>query len=171
MKKSTIIIIFIVYLASIILIGFFGMKVKAYDIKKYVKTIEMSVEAEDEKMFKFENLGIDDTTKNNLYSLTIYFDKALTGEFEVDGIMENKKYLPLTLIPKVTYDTGDVADAKGESIKYSISNPLITKNGYAELSNYGVLTCYKRDVMFSVYISPASIGRIGSGAIIQVYIK
>ena len=171
MKKSTAIIIFIIYLVSIVMIGFFGMKVKVYDIKKFVKSIEMTVESEDEKMFKFEKLGIDKDTENNLYKLTVYFDKALIGEFEVDGVTETKKYIPLTLIPKVTYDTGDVADGRGESIKYSISNNLIITEEYASLTEFGVLTCYKRDVMFTINIDPESIGRFGSGAIIEVEIK
>ena len=37
MKKSTIIVILIVYLVSIVAIGFFGMAVKVYDEVKYVK--------------------------------------------------------------------------------------------------------------------------------------
>ena len=94
MKKSTALVILIIYLVSIVLIGFFGMAVKAYDIQKYIKTIEMSVEAESEDMYKFEYLGKDiqedgSGTHNNKYKLTIYFSQALMDEDE-------KLYLPLT---------------------------------------------------------------------------
>ena len=56
MKKSTTLLIFIIYLASIVVIGFFGMKIKVYDEVKYVKSIEMSVEAENRKMYTFAGL-------------------------------------------------------------------------------------------------------------------
>lgn len=170
MKKSTAIIIFIVYLASIILIGFFGMKVKAYDLQKYVKTIEMSVEAEDKSMFNFIYVGKDETTKNNKYELNVFFDKALTDNFKVDGIVETRKYVPLTLIPKVTYDTGELSDSKGESIKYSISNEDLVENNYVELSEFGMLKCFKQNIRFTIYVSPASVSGIGTGAIITVFV-
>lgn len=175
MKKSTAIIIFIVYLASIVMIGFFGMRVKVYDVQKYVKKIEMNVEAEKEDMFSFEFLGVDDhsddpkvqPTFNNLYKLTIYFDKALTGEFKVDGVTETKRYAPLTLIPKVTYSTGVMG--KGESIKYSISKPELIEKGDVELTEFGVLTCFRK-TGFIIYVNPASISGVGTGAVIDVYV-
>lgn len=40
MKKSVIIIIGVIYIASIVLIGFFGMKITAYDEILYVTKIE-----------------------------------------------------------------------------------------------------------------------------------
>ena len=166
MKKSTIIIIFIIYVASIILIGFFGMKVKAYDLQKYVESIEMSVEAEDEQMFKFESLG-KTANKNNYYKLTVYFDKALTGDFEIDGIIETRKYVPLTFIPKITYTSGELG--KGERIKYSISREEVTKKHEAELTEYGMLSCLKK-TSFIIYVNPESVSGIGTGAVIDVYV-
>lgn len=170
MKKSTALVILIIYLVSIVLIGFFGMAVKAYDLQKYIKSIEMSVEAESEEMFKFEYLGKDinedgSGTYNNKYKLIINFKHALIDENE-------KAYLPLTLIPKVTYDTGDV-NAKGDTIKYSTNKEaeeLIDKD-YLKLDERGILTVYKKRISFYVYINPNSIGRIGSGAIIEVHVK
>lgn len=168
MKKSTAIIIFIVYLASIVLIGFFGIRAKAYDVQKYVKKIEMNVEAENETMFAFENLGKESTTKNNYYKLVVYMDQALSGEFEVDGIKEEKKYVPLTLIPNITYDNGE-KDVKGESIKYSISKPELIEKNYVSLNNVGVLTCFRK-TGFTIYVNPASASGVGTGAIIDVYV-
>lgn len=170
MKKSTALVILIIYLVSIVLIGFFGMAVKAYDIQKYIKTIEMSVEAESEDMYKFEYLGKDiqedgSGTHNNKYKLTIYFSQALMDEDE-------KLYLPLTLIPKITYDTGDV-NAKGDSIKYTTNKEAeeLIENEYIDLDERGILTIYKRKIGFDIYVNPSSVGRIGSGAIIQVYVR
>lgn len=170
MKKSTALVILIIYLVSIVLIGFFGMAVKAYDLQKYIKSIEMSVEAENEAMFKFEYLGKDineDGTgsRNNEYRLIIYFNQALFDENE-------KAYLPLTLIPKVTYDTGDV-NAKGDSIEYSTNKEAeeLQEKNYFELDERGILTVYKKRITFDIYVNPASVGRIGSGAIIHVYVR
>ncbi len=167
MKKSTALVILIIYLVSIVLIGFFGMAVKAYDLQKYITSIEMSVEAEDEKMYFFEYTGKDikedeTGTHNNMYDLIIYFKHALVDE-------NQNKYIPLTLIPKVTYDTGDV-NAKGDTIKYTTNkeSELLKEDGVFELDGRGILKVYERGVSFRIYVDPLSIGRIGSGAIIYV---
>ena len=103
MKKSTILLIILIYLASIVVIGFFGMKIKIYDEIKYVKNIEMSVEAENENMFTFIDEGIDEATGNRAYKLVINFDNYLIGSFtRKNGITEERKYIPLTLIPYLT---------------------------------------------------------------------
>ena len=174
MKKSTALVIFIIYMVSIVLIGFFGMAVKAYDLQKYITSIEMDVEAEDKEMFKFEYLGIDLPRENDreyvasynrIYKLTIYFDYALLDE-------EGQMYLPLTLIPKVTYDTGDVG-AKGDTIKYS-TNPeaeeLIDAGNFT-LDELGRLVIYKKKITFDIFVNPASVAKIGSGAMIQVSVR
>jgi len=170
MKKSTALVILIIYLVSIVLIGFFGMAVKAYDLQKYIKTIEMSVEAEKESMYKFESMGKDinedgSGTHNNVYKLIIYFSEALVDE-------NQQQYLPLTLIPKVTYDTGDV-NAKGDSIKYTTNKEAkeYIDNDYINLDERGILTVYKKRISFDIFVNPSSVGKIGSGAIIHVYVR
>ena len=170
MKKSTALVILIIYLLSIVLIGFFGMAVKAYDLQKYITSIEMSVEAEKEEMFKFEYMGKDiesdgSGTHNNEYKLIIYFNQALTNE-------NQELYIPLTLIPKVTYDTGDV-NAKGDSIKYSTNKEAneYKEKGYFSLDELGRLIVYKKRISFDINVNPSSVGRIGSGAIIHVYVR
>ena len=174
MKKSTALVIFVVYLVSIVLIGFFGMAVKAYDLQKYITSIEMSAEAENENMFKFEYQGIDlprpndpqyVASYNRIYKLTIYFEHALTDD-------AGNNYLPLTLIPKVTYDTNDV-DSKGDSIKYSINPEAkdLEDMEYFSLDELGRLIVNKKKIVFDIYVNPNSISRIGSGAIIHVYVR
>lgn len=164
MKKSTIIIIFIIYLASIVLIGFFGMKVKVYDVQKYVQYIEMNVQAEKEEMFKLEYLGKDPTTHNNKYKLIIYFREAIT--------VGDTTCVPLNLIPKVVYDKGEL-DAKGESINYS-TNPEaeeLKELNYFSLDELGRLIVYERRISFDIFVNPNSISKIGSGAIINVFVS
>lgn len=164
MKKSTIIIILIVYLASIVVVGFFGMKVKVYDKVLYVKSIEMNVQAESKEMYQFVDLGIDAQTQNKSYSLTIYF----TQNHLVDGT--GQEYLPVILMPQITYDSGDVA-GETESIKYSITskyNP--EEKGEASLSQKGELRCFKAGKAFTILVSPETSSLVGSSAIIKVFV-
>lgn len=171
MKKSTILLIFIVYLASIVVIGFFGMKVKVYDEIKYVKTITMSVEAENEQMYDFVEDGTDTVLGNKKYKLTVHFNAHLIGSFtRKNGLVEERRYVPLTLLPYVTYDTGDVANSEEESIKYSLSNTSFEEKEYISLSEKGQLLCFKTDIAFMIYIDPATKGGYGTGAIIAVYV-
>lgn len=171
MKKSTILVILIVYLASIVIISFFGMRVKVYDEIKYVKSIEMSAEAENENMFTFRYIGIDPSSKNRLYQLDVHFDEALTGTFErASGIIEERRYVPLILMPKVIYDTGDVANMEEEGIKYSVSNESFFAKEYISLSAVGALICFRTSIAFVIYVNPSTRSGNGTGAIIHVYI-
>ena len=166
MKKSTAILIIIIYVASIILVGFFGMSVKVYDEIKYVKKIEISVEAESEKTYNFEYYGIDTKTENPKYILTVNFEDFATRD-------ENDKlFVLLNLIPKVTYDTGDIAGSDAESIVYTLSSSgkNYVDKGYLTLNDYGTLVCYKSMIGFQIYVNPATKGGNGTGAIVQVYV-
>lgn len=164
MKKSTIIIILIVYLASIVLIGFFGMKVKVYDKVKYVKSIEMSAQAEREDMFSFESNGVDPSTQNNRYTLVIFFSE--NHIFDAD----NNPFLPIILMPHVTYDSGDVA-GEAEKIKYTlISNADLEGQGKVSLSRKGELKCFDSMMAFDILVSPETSSLVGSSAIIEVWV-
>ncbi len=175
MKKSTIIMIFIIYVASIVAIGFFGMKVKIYDEVKYIKRIEMSVEAERDEMYKFELQQKEDETSNDIYKLTIYYTKyAQEGEFLNEETQENetRKYLPLIFIPKILYDTGEEASsADGVTYKLDEDNRNLIDNKAIELKDNGTLICFESKIAFKIYINPISNGKMGSGVIIQVYVR
>lgn len=163
MKKSTVIIILIVYLASIVVVGFFGMRVKVYDKVKYIQSIEVTAQAENEKMYSFESEGLNPVTSNHKYKLNIYFTKYHL--VDADG----KSYLPIILMPQVTYDSGDMA-GETEKIKYSINNSLYEERGLVSLSQRGELYCYSKGMSFTVMISPESLGLIGASAEISVFV-
>lgn len=164
MKKSTVIIILIVYLASIVVVGFFGMKVKVYDKIKYVQSIEMSAQAESADMYEFESLGIDPTTKNHKYALYIYF----TEHHILDD--EARPYLPIILMPQVTYDTGDIA-GENEKIEYKLISRIDYEGqGKLALSRTGVLECYDSMMFFSILVQPVQSALVGSSAQIEVYV-
>lgn len=162
MKKSTVLVIFIIYVVSIVVIGFFGMSVKVYDEIKYIKSIEMSVEAESDDMYTFTQ-NENDNNGNNIYTLILNFSKAIKDA-------DDKLFLPVNLIPKVIYESEDVADAKAESVKFTLSDQFYSDKGFVSLSDNGTLICYDYDISFEIYIKPASRGRIGSGATVVVWI-
>ena len=173
MKKSTVLLIFMIYVASIVIIGFFGMRIKIYDEVKYINKIEISVEAEKSEMYELTLLPEKDkTTQNDVYNLKIYFtDYAEEGEFFDEGSGTNltKKYLPISFIPKITYDTGEEG-ANVEGITYNISNQKLIDNKSVELENNGTMICFKPKISFYVYIDPVSKGRNGTGVIIHVFV-
>ena len=164
MKKSTIIIILIVYLASIIVVGFFGMRVKVYDKVKYVKSIEVTAQAESEEMYSFESNGINPTTQNHQYTLKVYF----TEHHLVDA--DGNSYLPIIFMPQVTYDSGDIA-GEAEKIKYSIvSSTPYEERWQVSLSERGELRCFDKRLSFTVMISPETSSLVGSKAEIKVWV-
>lgn len=171
MKKTTILLIILIYLASIVVIGFFGMKIKVYDEVKYIKSIEMSVEAENPDSFTFEELAVDTTTGNKQYKLLINFNKYQIAKFEKNGEEIDRKYVALSLIPYVTYDTGDVADTQEESITFTCHSTIdYEEREDIKLSNRGQLWVFKNNIAFDIHINPTNSGRYGTGAIIKVYV-
>lgn len=171
MKKSTIITIFIIYVASIIAIGFFGIKVKIYDEVKYVKSITITAEAEDESMFNLAYTGKNATTGNNDYELTIDYTKFSVGKFEENGELVDKNYLFLSIIPQVTYDSGELADARGEKIVYSTLNSNYVQKGFFSINEYGSLTVFRQgSFSFTLLVNPETTSGFGTGAKIIVYV-
>lgn len=161
MKKSTLLIIMLTYLASIVIVGIFGMSIKVYNPSKYIKTIEMSAEAEDSNMFLMSHMGYDNVN-GNLYKLTVYFNKY----FQLDE--NNNKYLSLNLIPYITYKTGDVGG--GEGIIYDISKPQYQEKGYINLTSTGELNCYASSLYFVITVKPERSSGNGTSSIIQVFV-
>ena len=176
MKKSTMLIIFIVYVASIVVIGFFGMRVKVYDEVKYIKSIQMSVEAENENMFTLSEPVIDPTTKNPKYTLRVNFISCSLLD------ANNNRYLPLNLIPKIEYDTGEIEGSNLESITYTVSNEKLIEDSIISLDERGTLICREKLSInkngemehkmysFFIYVKPASMSGIGTGADILVIV-
>lgn len=168
MKKSTTLMIILIYLASIVVIGFFGMKIKVYQPTNYIKSIEMSVEAEDRRMFTFESKGQDEEG-NHLYSLTIHFQYCLETEETVNGVTVKRKYVPLSLIPLVTYKSGDI-ETKEDTVKYEINDTSLIDRGIVSLAKNGQFICYRNVGSFDIYIKPVEPNGSGTEAIIEVNI-
>lgn len=164
MKKSTVVIIFIVYLASIVVVGFFGMSVKVYDKVNYVQSIQVSVQAENPEMYYFEDTGISPTSQNHTYLLKLFFgDQHLLDA-------QGEPYLPVIFMPQVTYQSGDMA-GEAESIRYSVISSIdYVATGQIILSERGELTCYASRITFGIVISPENSSLLGSKAEIEVWV-
>ena len=170
MKKSTVLVIVIVYLVSIVAIAFFGMKTKVYNEVKYVKEIDMDIRTDDESAYNFKQIGTNEQG-NKLYQLIIDFSKSIDVKVEREnGITEIRKCVHLTFIPNITYDTGDTANAEEESIVYSVSDKSYVQKEYVSLNKRGELMCYRNNISFQIFVTPESIGSSTAGIIINVYV-
>ena len=170
MRKSTIIVIFAIYILSILAISFFGMKVKIYNETKYVKAIEISVEAEDDSMFSLTSAGTN-SNGDHIYYLVLKFNKSIQGEFpmkENPEVMVTKNFIRVSIIPHITYDSEDVANAREESITYKLGSNEYDENEWLTLDETGFLTAFKNNIYSPVYIRPVQSGRVGTNAIIYV---
>ncbi len=172
MKKSTIITIFIIYLASIVAVGFFGFKVKVIGEVMYVKTINLDVRCEDESAYEFREMFEEEKTsdgKYNEYVMFVDFSKAQNVKVEEDGKEVDKKQLAFSIIPQVTYLTGDSPSAEEDSVVYTIIDKKVLDRGYAEIDDKGILTIWESKLSFTIRVSPKSTILYGSEAIIEVY--
>ena len=167
MKKSVIITILLVYLASIVIVGFFGISVKVYEVVKYVQSITMSVESNNAEAYEW----VEDTsyTEGHKYTLTIHFGEATEGPIDDGtGNIETKLYIGLNLIPQVTYTSGDLGAEEPIEYKLSDGGQSYADDGYFSLSQYGVLMIYKELFFASIYIEPQNYGSIKAGAVVDL---
>lgn len=167
MKKSTLIVIVLIYLASIVAVGLFGMSVKVYDKVKYVSSITVSVESADETACSLEQVSYS-ATDGYQYKLTIDFSKAVTTTDE-DG--NQQRHLDFSLIPKVSYESGEVS-SNLEGIVYSLDekgNKLQT-DGTISTDGKGQIVCYGNKTYFQVTIRPQSSSSSGAKATIRIFI-
>lgn len=140
MKKSVVILIALIYVASIALVSFFGLQFKVFNEEVYVDKIEL-LNLEEEKSKgnyqRIEKQGITDENGNPVYD-----------EFIKVSILETQQYdLNLRVYPD---------NATNKKINYSIET---SPNGCATIDENGVLTLHKTGTV-KVIMSSAD----GSGA-------
>lgn len=166
MSKTTIAIIIVLYAVSIFLVGVFGLTIKVYEKVKYVKEIQIEVEAEDKESFKLlDNSKTKEIGEDNKYNLVAYFYKK-------HQVVDGKKQLQLNILNHVTYTTGDLA-ASNEKIKYVYDNNMQThidngtivfNNGILLLNDPGTEELF----VFQFRISPEHASINGSSAIVTI---
>ncbi len=169
MKKSIVITILLVYVASIVIVGFFGIAVKVYDEVKYVQSITMSVESTNSESYTWEDISQPNSIHK--YYLEIDFSKAEEGMVEdKNGNLIDTKYLGFTFIPQITYMSGDV-EAENKII-YSMDSDDKKKQekGYFTLNEYGVFTVFYAPFTIIVYVNPQDVNRASINAPAQIII-
>jgi len=123
MKKSVVILIGIIYVASIFVVGFFGMKIKAFDTIVYITDIECSNENVKTKADKTKELKFD---------------------YKIDGDkMENTLILTYDVYPK----NSTLKGADAVKLIYD-ENPLLAEvDGLAiTFLGRGVMTVYLKSL-------------------------
>lgn len=96
MKKSVVILIGIIYIASIFVVGFFGMKVKSFDTIIYITDIEctnenVKVKADNEKELRFDYDPSGDKMTNTLIiTYSVYPENATMKGTEAVKLMYNE---------------------------------------------------------------------------------
>lgn len=167
MKKSTLIVIFIVYLASIVAVGLFGMSVKVYDQVKYVSSITVSAESSEESALKLEQVSYS-ATDGYLYRLRVDFSKADTT---TNASGEEQKVLEFSLIPKVAYESGEIS-SNLEAIVYLLdgNGQSYVDSEYISTDGRGQFLCHRNKISFQVTIRPKSGSSSGAKATIRVIV-
>lgn len=173
MKKSTIITIFIIYLASIVIIGFFGIKVRVDGEIMYIETINLDIKCEDETSFEFRKKEkteyIHQSMNANEYVMFVDFSKAQEVKVEEDGEEVTKKQLVFSIIPTVSYLKADSPDAEEDTVVYTIMQDRVKDKGYAEIDNKGILTIWGDRLLITILVSPKSTILSGSQATIDIF--
>lgn len=117
MKKSVIVLIGIIYIAAIVFVGFFGMKVTAYDEMIYITNIECT------------NEGIRENADG---TKTLRFNYVDGGD-----VLENT----LTLTYKVYPDNSTLKGADAATLVYDENTTVATVDGlHITFLKRGVLT-------------------------------
>ncbi len=117
MKKSVIVLIGIIYIAAIVFVGFFGMKVTAYDEMIYITNIECT------------NEGIRENADG---TKTLRFNYVDGGD-----VLENT----LTLTYKVYPDNSTLKGADAATLVYDENTTVATVDGlHITFLKKGVLT-------------------------------
>lgn len=123
MKKSVVILIGIIYVASIFVVGFFGMRIKAFDTIIYITDIECSNENLKTK--------VDGT-------------KELKFDYKIDGDkMENTLILTYDVYPK----NSTLKGADAVKLVYD-ENPLLAEVDGLKITflGRGVMTVYLKSL-------------------------
>ena len=163
MKKGTAIAIFIIYLASIVLIGFFGIRVRVYNKVTYIESVSVRPEAETGVAKLSENpIAEEDGTFYPIYELKVYYSKhAKTGEFkDADGNKVTRRFVSLSLISTFIFTDGTKEEVSSDKITLTFRNSAPVENGHVSLVDGTSLILFKPGITFSICIKPTSSGNV-----------
>ena len=135
MKKSTVLILLIVFVLSVVIVGIFGMKIMSYNVKVYIKEIvptQVVLNDNNNTIYTYYPNGSDspnqireDEKQENTYYIRVSYYEGLTliVDYEVIPNDASNRDLKIT----ITYDS-KVGALEGvyESNSVSLKNNIIT---------------------------------------------
>lgn len=166
MRKSTIVTILLIYLASIVAVGFLGTRVRIYDEIRLVSSISISVRAANEKSFKYtgESVGQDESTGFKIYKMTAYYNA-----YQENGVLE------FAFIPVFTFKDGKKEEMTGKAVSYQIEPSGYVDSGWLSITNNGILSLNRGTMDIDLYIRPISTEKISaisdSGILIKLQVR
>ena len=155
MRKSVIITLFIIYIASIVIIGYFGTKVKSYDTNKYVKGLEISITATNAdcyELIKNEKDGyvvIDETSGYEEYNLKLRYTKY-----------KQNNRLDVAIVPIFLFADGEKEKRTGREVSYQIDGLSSKNQDKITVDENGNLAILKSGLTCTLYIRPIGTGQI-----------
>ena len=122
MKKSVLIIILVIYVASIMFIGFFGMEIALFDEKLYVEQIIVTNET-------CEQYSVHDSESEGITYITFFYDNSYEGDWQ-SGYNPNTVILGYRVVPE---------DATNRSVSFSYDENYDGGNPYGEVTENGIV--------------------------------
>ena len=132
MKKSVFLIILIIYVASILFIGLFGMEIALFDQKLYVSDIVVTNESND-------LYSVYESESDQITYITFFYNKDYDGDWQ-SGHNPNTVILSYRVVPE---------DATNRRVSFSCdtnyeggTNPYgeVTENGVVRFKRAGSIT-------------------------------
>lgn len=140
MKKSVLIVIFVIYIASIFFIGLFGMKIELVQEKLYVSKIHITNET-------CEQYTVSYNENEDITYITFFYNPDYEGDWQ-DGNNPNTIILSYRVEP---------ADATNKGVTYAYDkNPETGENKYGEVdtTGLGIFVRFKRAGTITVTLLP-----------------
>lgn len=148
MKKATIVAIFIIYLASIFLIGFFGMRVKVYGEVRYVTDVSVRVLSSNSDSFtQPEPEEVEDSTIKT-YTMKVRMRYAENGSLDIQ------------LIPTFTFKDETSEEFKSSDIDIVLIDQGYADEGWVEVLDGGKIRFKEGGLSISFYIKPKTDARL-----------
>ena len=168
MKKSTLIVILLIYFASIVIVGFFGIAVRVGEEIDYVQSIQVEIKTLNDDFVTIKGPTFDPIIGNK-YTVIVDFKGASTVK---NSLGEDVKFFDISIIPTVTYISNkEVVNAEGIEFSLSEQGEKYVQDKKIEVDNRGQIIFYEKVNAFSVTIHPASSSGAGTSAVVTIAVK
>ena len=131
MRKSVLVMILVIYIASILFIGFFGMEATLFNEKLYVEKIVITNET-------CNDYSVHYLPNEDLTYITFFYNDSYEGDWE-SGLNPNTIILGFRVVPE---DATNRAVAFSYDQNHEGGNPYgsVTDNGIVRFKRWGTIT-------------------------------